>query len=168
MHPGFVVYSPETMLKLRSIAGPTIGCNYDPKPPVLARHRPDRRHPLAGRTRSSTCTPRIPRSTSRQTCLSRACWTPRATPTSGTARGSSARAEYGHGAGWWKEFASTLRMFGYDYALSIEHEDSLMSAGRRPHQGGRRFLNGIVMKRAAWRGPGGCEEAISFQLSAFS
>jgi len=30
MHPGFVVYSPETMLKLRSIAGPSIGCNYDP------------------------------------------------------------------------------------------------------------------------------------------
>jgi len=30
MHPGFVVYSPETMLKLREIAGPSIGCNYDP------------------------------------------------------------------------------------------------------------------------------------------
>src|SRR5215471_9452017 len=30
MHPGFVVYSPETMLRLRSIAGPFVGCNYDP------------------------------------------------------------------------------------------------------------------------------------------
>ena len=30
MHPGFVVYSPETMLKLRSICGDSIGCNYDP------------------------------------------------------------------------------------------------------------------------------------------
>jgi sugar phosphate isomerase/epimerase len=30
MHPGFVVYSPETMLRLRSITGPTVGCNYDP------------------------------------------------------------------------------------------------------------------------------------------
>ena len=30
MHPGFVVYSPETMLRLRSIAGPTVGCNFDP------------------------------------------------------------------------------------------------------------------------------------------
>ena len=34
---------------------------------------------------------------------------------------------YGHGAEWWSEFISTLRMFGYDYVLSIEHEDSLMS-----------------------------------------
>src|SRR5246500_1990548 len=30
MHPGFVVYSPETLLRLRTIAGPSIGCNYDP------------------------------------------------------------------------------------------------------------------------------------------
>ena len=30
MHPGFVVYSPETLLRLRAIAGPSIGCNYDP------------------------------------------------------------------------------------------------------------------------------------------
>src|ERR1700736_593556 len=30
MHPGFVVYSPETMLRLRSIAGPNVGCNFDP------------------------------------------------------------------------------------------------------------------------------------------
>src|SRR5271166_4870011 len=30
MHPGFVVYNPETLLRLRSIAGPQIGYNYDP------------------------------------------------------------------------------------------------------------------------------------------
>ena len=27
---------------------------------------------------------------------------------------------YGHDDKWWKEFISTLRMFGYDYVLSIE------------------------------------------------
>jgi len=30
MHPGFVVYSPETMLRLRSLTGPNVGCNLDP------------------------------------------------------------------------------------------------------------------------------------------
>src|SRR5579863_10619694 len=30
MHAGFVVYSPETMLRLRKMAGKSIGCNYDP------------------------------------------------------------------------------------------------------------------------------------------
>jgi sugar phosphate isomerase/epimerase len=59
---------------------------------------------------------------------------------------------YGHSAEWWKEFASTLRMFGYDNVLSIEHEDSLLS----PEEGlskATRFLNEIVIKErptAAW------------------
>jgi sugar phosphate isomerase/epimerase len=59
---------------------------------------------------------------------------------------------YGHGAGWWTEFISTLRIFGYDYVLSIEHEDSLLS----PEEGltkAAHFLNGIVIREqpgAAW------------------
>jgi DNA-(apurinic or apyrimidinic site) lyase len=35
---------------------------------------------------------------------------------------------YGHGEAHWKEVVSTLRMVGYDGALSIEHEDSLTSS----------------------------------------
>ncbi|MEZ3163015.1 sugar phosphate isomerase/epimerase [Halorubrum sp. RMP-47] len=35
---------------------------------------------------------------------------------------------YGHGEGHWKDVVSTLRMVGYEGALSIEHEDSLTSA----------------------------------------
>ena len=53
---------------------------------------------------------------------------------------------------WWSEFISTLCMFGYDYVLSVEHEDSLMS----PDEGltkAARFLNQIVIRAqpaAAW------------------
>ena len=35
---------------------------------------------------------------------------------------------YGHDESHWKEIVSTLRMVGYDGALSIEHEDSLTSS----------------------------------------
>jgi sugar phosphate isomerase/epimerase len=52
---------------------------------------------------------------------------------------------YGHDAGWWREFISTLRMYGYDYVLSIEHEDRLMS----PEEGltkAIRFFNEIVIR----------------------
>ena len=150
MHPGFVVYSPETMLKLRSIAGPSIGCNYDPShmfwqgiDPIAAIrvlgdsifhvHAKDtqiyeRNLPLTGVLDTKSYTDERHRAWIFRTC------------------------GYGHGAGWWKEFVSTLRMFGYDYALSIEHEDSLMS----PEEGltkAAAFLNGIVMKEppaAAW------------------
>ena len=34
---------------------------------------------------------------------------------------------YGNDFGYWKDIISNLRMVGYDYAISIEHEDSLMS-----------------------------------------
>ena len=34
---------------------------------------------------------------------------------------------YGNDNAYWKEIISNLRMVGYDYAISIEHEDSLMS-----------------------------------------
>jgi sugar phosphate isomerase/epimerase len=59
---------------------------------------------------------------------------------------------YGHGAEWWKEFVSTLRMFGYDNVLSIEHEDSLLSPEEGLTKAGK-FLNDIVIKEepgAAW------------------
>jgi sugar phosphate isomerase/epimerase len=150
MHPGFVVYSPETMLKLRSIGGPSIGCNYDPShmfwqgiDPISAIrilgdsifhvHAKDtqiytRNLPLTGVLDTKSYTDERNRSWIFRTC------------------------GYGHGEEWWREFASTLRMFGYDYVLSIEHEDSLLSAeeGLAKAAG---FLNQIVPREkpgAAW------------------
>ena len=150
MHPGFVAYSPETMLKLRSIAGPSIGCNYDPShmfwqgiDPIAAIrvlgdciyhvHAKDtqiyeRNLPITGVLDTKKYTDEKNRSWIFRTC------------------------GYGHDAEWWKEFVSTLRMFGYDYVLSVEHEDSLMS----PEEGLTKavnFLNGLVIKEqptAAW------------------
>jgi sugar phosphate isomerase/epimerase len=52
---------------------------------------------------------------------------------------------YGHDAGWWREFISTLRMYGYDYVISVEHEDSLMSAEEGLTKAVH-FLNEIVIK----------------------
>jgi sugar phosphate isomerase/epimerase len=34
---------------------------------------------------------------------------------------------YGNDELYWKDIISNLRLVGYDYAISIEHEDSLMS-----------------------------------------
>jgi sugar phosphate isomerase/epimerase len=150
MHPGFLVYNPETMLKLRSIAGPSIGCNYDPShmfwqsiDPIAAIrilgdsifhvHAKDtqiyeRNLPLTGVLDTKSYSDERNRAWIFRTC------------------------GYGHGEEWWREFVSTLRMFGYDYVLSIEHEDSLLS----PAEGLARaasFLNQIVPGEppaAAW------------------
>jgi sugar phosphate isomerase/epimerase len=142
MHPGFVVYNPETMLRLRSIAGKAVGCNYDPShmfwqgiDPIAAIrvlgsaifhvHAKDtqiyeRNLPATGVLDTKPYTDERNRS-----------WIFRTVG-------------YGHGEQWWREFVSTLRMYGYDYVLSIEHEDSLLS----PEEGltkAVRFLESIVI-----------------------
>jgi sugar phosphate isomerase/epimerase len=150
MHPGFVVYSPETMLKLREIAGPSIGCNYDPShmfwqgiDPIAAIrvlgdaifhvHAKDTQMYAANLPRTGVLDTKPYTDEKNRGWIFRTCG-------------------YGHGAEWWKEFVSTLRLFGYDNVLSIEHEDSLLS----PEEGLSRaaqFLNEIVIKEkptAAW------------------
>ncbi|SFS06769.1 DNA-(apurinic or apyrimidinic site) lyase [Halomicrobium zhouii] len=50
---------------------------------------------------------------------------------------------YGHGEDHWRDVVSTLRMVGYDGALSIEHEDSLTS-GREGLEKGVDLLKRVV------------------------
>jgi len=150
MHPGFVVYNPESLLKLRAIAGTAIGCNYDPShmfwqaiDPIAAvrllgdaifhvhakdTQIYDRNLPMAGVLDTKPYTDERNRSWIFRTC------------------------GYGHGEEWWREFVSTLRMFGYDYVLSIEHEDSLLSPGEGLSRAAS-FLKQIVpgeKPAAAW------------------
>jgi sugar phosphate isomerase/epimerase len=144
MHPGFVVYSPETMLRLRAIAGPAVGCNYDPShmfwqgvDPIAAIrilgdaifhvHAKDTQLYPANLPRTGVLDTKPYTDEKNRGWIFRTCG-------------------YGHGAEWWKEFVSTLRMFGYDGVLSIEHEDSLMS----PEEGltkAARFLRELVIEQ---------------------
>jgi len=150
MHPGFVVYSPETMLKLRAIAGPSIGCNYDPShmfwqgidPIAAIRVLGDAIFHVHAKD-----TQMYPTNLIKTGVLDTKPYTQERD------RGWIFRTcGYGHGAEWWKEFVSTLRMYGYDNVLSIEHEDSLLS----PEEGLNKaagFLNEIILKEqpvAAW------------------
>jgi sugar phosphate isomerase/epimerase len=150
MHPGFVVYSPETLLKLRHIAGNTIGCNYDPSHMFWQGIDPIKAIRVLGDSifhvhakDTQIYDSNLPKTgvldTKKYTDEKNRSWIFRSVG-------------YGHAFGWWKEFISTLRMYGYDHVLSIEHEDSLMS----PDEGlskGAAFLNSIVIKdrpTAAW------------------
>ncbi len=57
-------------------------------------------------------------------------------------------AGYGHDVLTWKSIVSNLRLFGYDYVISIEHEDAMMSR----EEGLRRsieFFKGVVIKERA-------------------
>ena len=125
MHPGFCVYNPETLLKLRNAVGETIGANFDPShliwqgiDPVAAIRELEGAiyHFHAKDTKIDAINPakhgvldtkhygdEIHRS-----------WVFRSIG-------------YGNDLQYWRDMASALRMVGYDKVMSIEHEDSLMT-----------------------------------------
>jgi sugar phosphate isomerase/epimerase len=125
LHPGFVAYHTASFLRLREIGGETLGVNFDPShlfwqqmdPLVCARelgsaifhvHMKDTwlDQPNIRRNGVLDTTPYTDE-------LHRS-WIFRTVG-------------YGHGPEFWRGLISELRLAGYDGALSIEHEDSLLS-----------------------------------------
>jgi sugar phosphate isomerase/epimerase len=125
IHPGMLIYNVETLLRMRSEVGPALGANLDPSHLVwngvelvaAIRALGDAIHHFHGKDcyidplnlAVNGCNDHKPyhRIPDRS-------WTFR---TIG----------YGHDLKYWKDFVSALRLVGYDYVLSIEHEDALMS-----------------------------------------
>jgi sugar phosphate isomerase/epimerase len=150
MHPNFVVYNPETLLKLRAAVGSVIGCNFDPShmfwqgidpctairalgEAVFHVHAKDTRlYDVNIRTNGVLDTKPYSNEKNRS-------WIFRTVG-------------YGHDADFWGDMVSTLQMVGYDEVLSIEHEDSLMSVDEGLTKAAS-FLNQIVIKeklQAMW------------------
>lgn len=152
MHPGFVCYSNDTLLRLRHGVGKHgdwIGANFDPShlwwqgiDPIAAVRELGQEgalfHVHAKDTRID------PYNSARNGNLD--------TKSYGDILGRSwvfRSVGYGHSVEWWKDFVSNLRMVGYDDVLSIEHEDGLMS----PMEGLRKALQ--VLKQAVIAEPAG-------------
>ncbi|MCL2099175.1 MAG: sugar phosphate isomerase/epimerase [Oscillospiraceae bacterium] len=127
MHPGFCVYNPETLLKLRNaVDGKTIGANFDPShlwwqgmDPVKAVMElgPAIQHFHAKDVRVDKYTTAANGvlDTKHYTQEAERSWVFRSVG-------------YGHDMQTWRDIVSALRLVGYDHVMSIEHEDSLMSA----------------------------------------
>ncbi|MGI5817886.1 MAG: sugar phosphate isomerase/epimerase family protein [Armatimonadota bacterium] len=129
MHPNFLVYNPETLVRLREACGERICANFDPShlwwqgmdPASAVRWLQEKgeiiKHVHAkdvavyqwnARVNGVLDTKHYGDEVNRS-------WIFRALG-------------YGHDQLEWNELISTLRMCGYDGPLSIEHEDSLMTA----------------------------------------
>jgi len=142
-HPGFLVYNPETMLRLRAECGEVIGANFDPShffwqgiDPVKAVralegaihhvHAKDTGlYPINADVNGYLDTKHYGDEKNRS-------WIFRTVG-------------YGHGLEFWADFVSTLRMCGYDGTLSMEHEDSLMSPAEGLRKGVE-FLQSVVIR----------------------
>jgi len=145
MHPGFVVYNPETMLRLHNAAGKYVGANFDPShfwwqgiDPVAAIRA---LAPCLYHFHAKDC-----RVDEANTAVNGVLDTK---PYSDEINRSwiFRTVGYGHGESTWRDIISNLRMVGYDWVISIEHEDSLMSV----NEGFERaveFLKGVVLQES--------------------
>lgn len=125
MHPGFCVYNPETLLKLREAVGPVLGANFDPShlfwqgiDPVAAIRA------LKGAIYHfhAKDTAIDPYRTSVNGVLDT-----KSLSLTGDRSWIFRTVGYGHGEEVWRKICSELRSVGYDKVISIEHEDGLMS-----------------------------------------
>ena len=143
MHPGFCVYNPETLLRLRREVGDVIGANFDPShliwqgmDPVAAVrelkgaiyhfHAKDTKVDKYNTARNGVL------DTKHYSDELNRAWIFRTVG-------------YGNGETYWRDLVSNLRLCGYDGVLSIEHEDSVMTRdeGLRKAVG---FLKNIVIE----------------------
>lgn len=141
MHPGMVVYNPETLLKLREAVGESVGANFDPShmfwqgiDPVAAirKLRGVIYHFHAKDTYIDPINSAVNGvlDTKHYGQVAQRSWNFRTVG-------------YGHDHKTWKDIVSALRTVGYDYVLSIEHEDVLAS----PDEGLRKavaFLREVI------------------------
>lgn len=125
MHPGFCVYNPETLLRLRAAVGDIIGANFDPShliwqgiDPVAAIrvlegaiyhfHAKDTKVDPYNTAKFGVLDTKHYSDEIHRSWIFRS-------------------VGYGNGLDYWRDMISNLRLVGYDGPLSIEHEDSLMT-----------------------------------------
>jgi sugar phosphate isomerase/epimerase len=147
MHPGFVVYNPETTLRLRDAAGPEVGANFDPShlvwqgiDPVVAIKELGAAGAIHHFHAKDTHVD--PVNTARNGVLDTKSYT-RFLDRSWSFR----TVGYGTDEKLWRDMVSTLRMVGYDYVMSIEHEDGLLSVDEGLAKAVE-FLRGIMFRES--------------------
>ncbi|MBP1157760.1 MULTISPECIES: sugar phosphate isomerase/epimerase [unclassified Paenibacillus] len=127
LHGGFSVHTPATLLRLREAAGDVIGANLDPSHMWWQGIDPVQAVQILGRAgaihhfhaKDTTIDP---------INVNRYGLTDMQPYTNMLDRAWQFRTVgYGHDVKTWADIISALRLTGYDYVVSIEHEDGLMS-----------------------------------------
>ncbi len=126
-HPGFLVYNPDTALRMREACGPELGVNFDPSHFLWQGIDPIEAVRVLGRAGAlfhvhakdvylDQANIRINGvlDTKHYANYDQRSWSFRSVG-------------YGQDEKFWRDFVSALRTAGYDGVLSIEHEDGLAS-----------------------------------------
>lgn len=144
MHPGFVVYNPRTLLKLREAVGEEIGANLDPSHLFWQGIDPVAAIKALGKAGAIFHVHAKDTALDPQNVAVNGVLDP--LPLTDLANRSwlFRTVGYGHGEAQWRAIVSALKLAGYDGVLSIEHEDALASIG----EGFRKavaFLKGCML-----------------------
>jgi sugar phosphate isomerase/epimerase len=142
MHPGFIVYNPPTLLRLRDACGEAVGANLDPSHLFWQGIDVEAAIRELGRAGAIFHTHAKDTALLPNAALNGVLDT---VPLSDV-RGRSwifRTVGYGHGELEWRRILSALRVAGYDDVLSIEHEDALLSI-EEGFQKGIAFLRSVM------------------------
>lgn len=146
MHPGFCVYNPSTLLRLRGAVGDMIGANVDPshlfwqgidpceaikmlKGAIYHFHAKDTKIDPANTARIGVL------DTQNYGDILNRSWVFRTVG-------------YGHSQEVWNNIISALKSVGYDGVISIEHEDALMSPREGLEKAVALLKNAIIYEKA--------------------
>lgn len=127
LHGGFSVHTPATLLRLRKACGPAIGANLDPSHLWWQGIDPLEAIKILGRENA------IHHFHAKDTIIDQPNMNRNGLTDMTSYSDMRNRAwyfrtvGYGHESKVWADIISTLRLYGYDYVVSIEHEDGLMS-----------------------------------------
>lgn len=127
LHGGFSVHTPSTLLRLRKECGPAIGANLDPSHMWWQGIDPIESIKILGRENA------IHHFHAKDTIMDQTNVNINGLTDMTPYSDIQNRAWYfrtvgfGHDSKVWADIISTLRLYGYDYVVSIEHEDGLMS-----------------------------------------
>lgn len=125
MAPNDCVYNPEALLRLRGEIGEVVGANYDPShflfqgidPLVAIRTLGESIYHV--HAKDVALNPHVQ--------ASRGVLDPTSLGATAQRSWSYRTLGWGHGADFWTDLITQLRVSGYDDVLSIEHEDALLS-----------------------------------------
>lgn len=127
LHGGFSIHTPATLLRLREACGPAIGANLDPSHMWWQGIDPVESIKILGRENA------IHHFHAKDTIIDQSNMNRNGLTDMTPYSDMQNRAWYfrtvgfGHAQKDWADMISTLRLYGYDYVVSIEHEDGLMS-----------------------------------------
>ena len=145
LHPGDMLYNPETLFRLREAVGEEICCNFDMS--NLEWMGMDTLEMIIALGETIKHVHAKDAKTYRRNAAINGTLDPKPYSNEKMRAWNFRTVGWGHGEEYWTQILMNLRTVGYDHVLSIEHEDGLMSAAEGLEKAVN-YLNRLLLRQA--------------------